>query len=200
MTLRLFIAFFILSGLSFSCKKGEEDPTISFKSRTARLKGEWKAQEANWVEIDSVAVLSNGQLTVTRNNQDLPPIDASYSYNFERQGNYRMTRRIVYPDNWGNTGRVGFTENYEETGLWQFTGGAGDSKTKSQLLLLPNKRQVSRFLGSALDIESFDGQYEGLVYDMVKLTSTEMILEYQRERSDDLGSYTSEASIKLVRP
>jgi len=47
------ISLGLLLVLSFSCKRGEEDPFLSFRSRNQRLKGWWKVKEMN---IDTILV------------------------------------------------------------------------------------------------------------------------------------------------
>ncbi len=195
--IRIYILLFLAVSTMNSCRKGEEDPFFSIKTRKARLAGEWQISDASWTEGDSVAIYNGADLTILLDGIEYGPIQAEYNYNFTRQGEYVINRSVTYPDNWKGNISIGFTEEYEETGKWQFTGGAGETKEKSQLLLLPNKIQTSRFIGSALDVISFRGQYEGRVINIVKLTESETKLSYDMELSDDLGSYRSSAQITL---
>jgi len=50
----------LLVVLSFSCKRGEEDPFLSFRSRNQRLKGWWKVKEMN---IDTVFIEKDEHLS-----------------------------------------------------------------------------------------------------------------------------------------
>jgi len=190
----------IIITLSFSaCKKGEEDPFLSLKSRTGRLTGDWVLKSGSWTDADSSASYADGLLSISDGGLDLEPVEAEFTFRFERQGPYRFGRKIIYPDNWQAPGQVSFTEQFEETGDWLFTGGAGETKQKSQLALLSNKIQSSRFIGSALDIISYEGQNRALVYNIIKLTDQEIKLEYSLTESDDLGSYSQSAQLTLIK-
>jgi len=189
----ILLSFILLS----ACKKGDEDPWLSLKTRTARLADEWQVVEAEWETNDSIASFADGEYKIYLNNIEYVGVEGSMTFVFLKQGSYTINRTVNYPDNWKGTNSIAFTEDYEETGSWQFTGGAGEVKEKSQLLLLPNKVQTSRFIGSALDVISYSGQNEGRVYDLLKLTDGETKLVYRRERSDDLDTYISAAEITL---
>ena len=76
---KIFFLFIILSCLQVqSCKKGEEDPKISFRSRTARLTGEWELMKIT------------GTHTVTKVSDNTR---LTYTYTFD-QSKSRDTLRI----------------------------------------------------------------------------------------------------------
>ena len=89
-----------------SCKRGENDPTISFKSRTERLSGEWKLTAKQGTDVtnfiyptkDSLysktSVYSftgnTGTEQVTYSSNSIIPIIRSFQYtfkiNFDKKG------------------------------------------------------------------------------------------------------------------
>lgn len=195
---RLFLL--LLSGiLIFSCQRGEEDPFISFKSRKMRLTGDWKVDWAEMVEGDTSWLIANGEMVRSVNGDESPAIPYTQNISFQNDGVYRINVTIEFPDDYDFIGQLGYTFSQEQTGIWQFSGGNGEVKSKSLLVFLPDKIQESTFIGGALDVTAYEGQNEANVYDIVKLTSSETKLRYDKLIKDDLGSYRSSASYTLVK-
>lgn len=117
--------FFIL--LNSSCKKGEDDPAISFMSRKARLTGNWKLKSG---ELHLTKKSANGHLKVY--NYVFEPgkctIDSSssavlfngnfdLSLSFDKKGKMNFSQTID-------------TDNFSSSGTWDFEGKIGDYKNK----------------------------------------------------------------------
>ncbi len=180
------------------CQKGEEDPTFSLKTRKGRLTGDWMLEAATWVRGDTMIEVSNNIMVMTVGSKTFEDVAYDARLEFEADGSYKISTEQTTPDNFGGVIGPGNTSLSEETGEWQFTGGNGNSKSKSMLVLLPSKFQYSPFVGSSLTITTFDGQSEATVYDLVKLTSKEIKMGYETTINDDLGTYTSSADLVLV--
>ena len=75
MKTKVFIITLVLFGLTFSsCKKYEEGPILSLKSKNSRLTGEWKlvSYTSEYISIDGITVSSfDGTTMVTSNNSYL---------------------------------------------------------------------------------------------------------------------------------
>jgi hypothetical protein len=81
---RILILTFIVLGAIPSCKKGDNDPFISLRSRDARITGNWKVVNLEYNSNDdgdiSSAILNGSILTQTINGSS---ISYSYSANWE---------------------------------------------------------------------------------------------------------------------
>lgn len=89
----------------FACKKGENDPFISFRSRKARLEGNWKIKkhtEAGQSQLDP------DQTTIAE---------------FKKDGTFTTTvKENGQPDNMQKM-------------KWAFLSGVGDAKNKERILI-----------------------------------------------------------------
>ena len=112
----------ILLTVVSSCKKGEDDPFLSFKSRDARLRGEWKLVKMTGTYTDglvepgvsdlNVYTVDYDGTTVTRTENDSVTGSATWSvnYTFEKKGIFKSVSLLdgakeEYTDywSWGNT-------------------------------------------------------------------------------------------------
>ncbi len=111
-----------------NCKKGPEDPAISFRSRKARLEGEW--------------LMKSGNAALTK-----APYNNNYAFNGTKvelnttesggpatiyTGSYNLTLNIK------KDGTFTFRENfvgdiYEGNGHWEFMKRSGDTKNKEEV-------------------------------------------------------------------
>ena len=91
----------VLFGLTVTeaCKKGENDPAISLKSRKGRLKGEWKLTSG---EVIAVFTISGNSTTTTTtydgSNETIgsnTPTPYTLSYKFEKDGTYTSTEVLT---------------------------------------------------------------------------------------------------------
>lgn len=96
-----FAAVAILSlALLAACKKGENDPFLSLKSRNARITGTWKLTSQSTTQTD----VNNGvsdvyrttydgtNLTITDDQGGTNTISYSQSIEIKKDGTYKMTR------------------------------------------------------------------------------------------------------------
>jgi len=138
---KLIIASLALAML-FGCKKGENDPGISFRSRDARIVGEWKIgsfeKESKTVDINytgNPAVLTTktkvaatmydgSKVTVTTTNAGTTKVTTdtvtyAYSLNIEKDGNCTFIE---------TASKGGVTSTYTSKGTWLW---ANSKKNKS---------------------------------------------------------------------
>ncbi len=155
------------------CKKGPEDPFLSFKSREKRMIGQWKVVEfqingedtleTTWSDLPVQAVPpSCGTKNVTYNYTN------DTRFNFDKNGRYDVTIKIKTTQTTTYTSPGTSCQNETITlvdtkgvskGLWNFVGGAGSIKNKEQLVLT----------------ESEDGVF-GDVYNIIRLSSKQVKL------------------------
>lgn len=166
-------AFALVAGsMTFtSCKKGENDPAISFKSRKGRLAGEWTVSSYEATGSDtwtssglsatdkytesfdgttwtSVETDSDGDITETKANV------SEWTFTFEKDGTYSTKQGITitewsYTPSGGSKVTTAVTTcnvySMEEAGNWSFVGKDKDGEYK-------NKERVVLNTGSSTDI------------------------------------------------
>lgn len=190
----LFLSAIILASIALdSCKKGEDDPTISFKSRKGRVAGDWKVTAMtstnSWTSsgVTSTTVYtSNGTTftettTVTGFPSSTTTGVETAEYTFEKDGTYKY--------NGNNDGDI-----ETGSGTWNFTDGVGDMKKKSQITMYEQAFTTTSGSGSS---QSWTGNYVDYAYDLKELRSKKMVW-YQKTSSASSGtSSTYESEITL---
>lgn len=183
----------LLMGLSFTnCKKGENDPTLSLKSRNARITGEWELSNLSGTlsqmyengdgtietYVQTIAY-NNGMITATDNEGNIEVLSYTLDLNIGEDQNFTVSSRYA------------FGEDFEETSVtdqWFWLDG---TKKKTQIAL-PGFSDVTSF-GSddALSIDRLakdelhliinsknesDGSFFGLENEEVSL-----VLEFEKQ-------------------
>jgi hypothetical protein len=156
----LTLAAFLITGAVASCKKGEDDPFLSLRSRKARLAGEWTLTKMEGKETDSSGGIST---VITKNftGSALTTVTAvtvmgttvsssdttvfSRTYTFEKNGTYS---RI-------GTGEDGITSI---EGTWIFAGKSKKNELKKKeaiLLTVTSSKSTGTTSYTGLDGEFF---------------------------------------------
>lgn len=184
-----------------SCKKGENDPFLSLKSRKARVVGEWavtmeegKSQDISKISFGGVTVTTttnetstyNGTLftstSVTTSSAGGNPLENTYndvytqSYTFEKDGSFSL--ETVY------TGQ-NYTEKME--GTWAFVG-------KSKTAELKNKEAIALSVTKYSDIDngvtttySATGFDDSIIIAIDRLKNKEMVFIQESTYSEPNG-------------
>lgn len=193
-------AIALMANLS-SCKKGENDPFLSLKSRKARVVGEWTvtkeegtSQDISKISFGGVTVTTttdetstyNGTLftstSVTTSSAGGNPLENTYndvytqSYTFEKDGSF--TLETVY------TGQ-NYTEKIE--GTWAFVG-------KSKTAELKNKEAIALSITKYSDIDngvtttySSTGFDDSIIIAIDRLKNKEMVFIRESTYSEPNG-------------
>lgn len=189
--MRYLVLVLVVSGLFFGgCKKGENDPFISLKTRKSRLSGDWKVSFAEYTINDTSWTYDGNTLKEFFGGNLVNEINIVYDYSFKKSGSYSINREEDYPANYFSPNTPPLTYTYFEEGTWNFTGGAGSSKTKSQLLLQA-ERIERRIKGlDEVDAEVHENPIMGKIMDLDMLKNKEMRWKYD---------YTgSTSSLKMI--
>ncbi len=124
-----------------SCRKGEEDPAISLRSRKARLVGDWKltAGTTEQAQNGSVSIITyDGTNEITASNSQSDTTGYTNTYTFNGDGTYQsVTVTTSIFSFWGITSTT--TTTTTEDGTWDFNSGIGDEKAKTKVLIHPTK-------------------------------------------------------------
>lgn len=184
------LAALIISVAYVGCKKGEDDPFLSLRSRKARVAGEWKLSKLEGKSSDTFSGVttsctesfdgSNYTQTCGSGSPDIAT--GTWTFTFERDGTFKEHLEIT-EDGDKNV------EDYE--GTWTFLCGIGDKKNKEQIALTYT-RISSEYTPSGGTFSSTlwtgkDRTY--VVWDLKQLKSKEMI--WHLNSSSSGTSYSS---------
>lgn len=139
-TLSVLKVFMILSlWLTSSCKKGEDDPLISLRTRKARLCGNWSIESGTYYILkgNTSAIYSETFRDYTKNTYSekrydynsvtIPPPNITeglfeFRIEFNKNGRFESFRQV---DN----------HSLILKGFWAFSSGIGKNKNKEQVVL-----------------------------------------------------------------
>jgi hypothetical protein len=181
------IAVACLILISGSCKKGQDDPLISFRSRKARVAGEWQ-------------LTSGFSVTTSQSGNS----SASETYEYTKSG-FSFRQEIITPaGNISNTDagaysrKVIFEKNgaffMEETkamntvsytGLWNFTKGVGKHKNKQQLAIT-----LTSFTDYDGRLFIYSGKDADFSWTLKELRNKKMVVEIDNSWSETVQSGT----------
>ncbi|MEK6615048.1 MAG: hypothetical protein AABZ32_02890 [Bacteroidota bacterium] len=125
----------ILSGLAFEgCqKKGPNDPSISIHSRTARVAGDWTVSKYSEVSLGGSETYDGTSWTST--DTGTPEISTvSWTISMDKKGTWTEDK-IETKSTTTLTVKVTTVSHDVSSGTWNFTGGVGDHKKRSQLIM-----------------------------------------------------------------
>lgn len=195
----LLAASLVLDG----CRVGDGDPFLSLRSRKARLAGEWHVTSGEGSTIFNGA--SGTQTTTWSHDGSIytevtPSLTIAYGltieYEFEKDGAYSMTSSKTY-------GSPATTIVVSDKGKWNFTGGVGKTKNKSQIVLRAESRVQSTVTGSSTVTQTFT--YNGsdmptTIYDLYELKNKEIIITRDGSWTDDTGQTTTQKEKWTLSP
>lgn len=180
------------------CKKGEDDPFLSLRSRKARVAGEWTVSESEMTQSSSG---SNGVFTMNVDfdgstvtqvvNDDGQRYTFLFSqketYVFEKDGKYEHEQIQTY------NGEK-FTVN--ETGTWNFTGGVGEEKRKSKMLLTVST--IKQTSPNGVSNYTFSGS-NSTTWELTELRNKKMVAKLEATSSGPEGTNSLSGTITLTQ-
>lgn len=191
-----FMVVFMTAVILFDgCKKGPEDPFLSFKSRKKRVEGYWRVTELLYNNIDSLTHTTVWD-TIPTTPPVLPPCVAwtttfihEYQIKFrfdgdgryEKDSTYLHTYQKVFQNNGTGTttceniDTLNVDSKIVTKGFWMFAGATGDIKNKERMFLTDG-----------------EDQYSGRSYDILKCSDKEMKLVYAQTKLDGSGNVVVE--------
>lgn len=184
---KLILFAFIITNLA-SCKKGEDDPFLSVRTRKSRVVGDWTVKSGTMVysysnqnssSSDNVTFSGIAYTDVsssTYNNTTTSVTNTgtfSYKINFVKDGSFKMTQ--VFD---GST--------YITNGFWNFTSGIGKLKNKEQIVL----NVTSQVDGNSGNTSVFTGNKSTMTFNIRELRNKKMVLTSE-DTSVDTGTTNS---------
>jgi hypothetical protein len=171
--------------LVLSCKKGEDDPLISLRTRKARLAGEWRLQDgsaivaivnlAKWERYNFSFSFQPSRyiLTETGNNY---PISSNGAYllnlNIDKKGDFNFTEQLA-------------TKKITASGTWDFLP-RGD-KTKSKERIVMDVGKITK--GTVSDFHIFHQNSYIFKYKIKELRDKKLVLSAFIETAPDADGY-----------
>lgn len=183
-----------------SCKRGENDPFISFKSRTERLAGSWKltakqgTDVTNFIYPSSDSLLSatsvysfNGstgieQVTYSSNSSASVIRNFQYTFklDFDKKGDYKYDAVFYRPIN----GTDFLTQVYNGTGNWNWL----DKGKEKVAINLFNEGTIAGL--DTLDAQTSMPYQITNEYYIDRLTATEMVWKIHAQMSAQVDTLT----------
>lgn len=168
------LCFCLVLVLFFSmCKKGEDDPLISFRTRKARVAGEWHLTEGS-VRVEKIKPgISNEVLTYEITDDSFVSTNSATSETFK--GSFKMTLSFT------KKGEVKFSEAFETDiyqgkGTWDFEGSVGEQKKKESVSF-----NLSGLVGGSSYIDVFNKSRMFFTYRLKELRNKKIVMYCDNE-------------------
>ncbi len=168
------------------CKKGENDPWISFLSRKKRLTGDWtvvdgygeKQYLVNGIEGFVTEEWDYDGATLTTEVIG-SGVDTATAFETAIYFTFGGDHQFSYEYRQENNNGGGNVEKITLEGIWKFTGG-GDNKPKSQVLVEIHEEIITNTCDSCLNsVASYTGtDAPTMVWDLDKLKNKELTLKW----------------------
>ncbi|MFI5164366.1 MAG: hypothetical protein ACHQHP_03860 [Bacteroidia bacterium] len=193
-----FLSAIILSSIAFEgCfKKGPDDPFISLHTRKGRVVGDWTVSSGSGTQVNASTTTwtySNPSLTSTTGST-VSTQNIVFKYSFKSDGTWSSTQTTT-GTKFGQT----YTDVVTESGNWDFGGGIGSIKKKTELILSKLSSTDVQTIGSATPsttTNTYGGQDNVSIFDIDELKNKEMILKWNNSNgsgssiNSDSGQYT----------
>lgn len=174
-SLLLILTLILLSSLNTSCKKGNEDPALSFRSRKTRLANDWKLRSGSVIIKTFPPTGGSYQTNITYSEGGF--YNVSRTDGFTDKGNYEIELRIFKDGRFSKehnetpTGQTRGTST--EEGTWHFSGGGGNVKKKELLTLYKEK---STFISQNATLNTTINYNGGNLFEITRLANNELTL------------------------
>ncbi len=192
-TVILLLSALVIAGSFSGCKKGENDPFLSLRSRKSRLEGNWvivkeevSETNINGSTTEIMQSVYDGKMKVTTTTTTVGALSTTvidtvkYTVNFDikKDGNYKIIA--------ANENKIDIVTT---EGTWLFLGKSklNDLKNKEAILLTTTKQVVSSNpVANSVNYENLNGLT--IVIDALKNKEMMTIVEENSSNEDGLTS------------
>lgn len=192
---KILIAFLVLGAVT-ACKKGENDPFLSLKSRKARITGEWKVTGYEAKNTNSDGYSS----TSTLNGSILTRVETANGFTTTEEGIY-IESYTFNKDNTFTRTTTTDDETLTYTGNWAFGSKSkeGEIKNKETLVLNVTKTVTTTSGGTTTSTyTSLDNFTYVMFIDCLKSDELVFVDNYNATETDSDGTYTENSSSKTT--
>ncbi len=173
-----------------SCKKGEDDPAVSFLSRKARVAGEWRMTSGKASYTENATYSYNESYTFDGSNVKMVVTGGIYTgkyslqLNMEKDGSFSVSEDLA-----GSK----FTAN----GVWNFSAGVGEEKKKESLIFEVNEVEQ----GFTYSANLFQRQSSHFIYKIKELRNDKLVI-YSSGKiySNASGQYATLSTEYILEP
>lgn len=183
------LALFLASTF-WGCKKGENDPFLSFSSRKSRLVGEWKLTDGSITKTSSTSTETVTYTETTQATFDgttTTTIPYTETYTFDKDGTYKYSR----------------TEDgdlYEESGAWTFGAKSAELGVKAKETVTLYCESYTTTIGGTQYTYQYDGTncfVNHITLDMLKKNGMTLLTDYTYTAS--ANSYTKTGTLNYEK-
>lgn len=178
-----------------SCKKGENDPFLSMRSRNARLSGEWTIKEGSIVTTNdgntSTSTLTETELTNSDGTNTVVYTLGQYTITFEKEGTYTSTTSITLKSVDGVAVTGATAETSTEGGNWAWMSGNKDQDRKNKEAIIMDITTSTYTDASGSSTNTATGFDDGDVWYIDQLKNKELIVTQDYTRTPDGGTTTT---------
>lgn len=192
----------VLPTVFVGCKKGENDPFLSFRSRKGRVAGEWKVTEGSGTTTSSFGGSSytstwtyDGATRTETSGGSSSTSKETMNFTFDKDGTFTAT---MVGTETIDTDTYTTTEN--ASGTWNFTGGVGETKNKSQIIMATTSYTSNTTPGGTATTQTYTGSNAPTeIWDIDQLKNKEMIVKWAGSASSSGSSSSSEGTYTLTQ-
>jgi hypothetical protein len=203
----------ILVGISFvGCqKKGPNDPAISMHGRRGRVDGEWKVSKCSKTTLEGNQTFDQTfdgtTWTYTAPGSSKPTTSTGeWKIIFDKKGTYSADdkRTSTTTSTFGSITITTTTVGQKiSSGKWNFMGGVGDKKNRSQLITFDESvtnttttTKTGQQPSTSTSTSTFTGsQASSTIYDIDQLKNKEMILTWTGTSNGSPSSVTGSITL-----
>jgi hypothetical protein len=174
-------AALLLSSTTFTgCKKGEDDPFLSFRSRASRVAGDWKLSSG-------ILKSTSGSVTTQRTYNDSTYTEGTTKTTFKQT--FSFTKDGTFTSKTIND-KGALESTTDVTGSWNWVGGTGDTKNKEQIILYT---KTTNYATAGFTSKTEQDLNSGVVWTLKSLKNKTMVVTYKStngSKKTDEGEFT----------
>lgn len=161
-----------------SCKKGEEDPAVTFRTRKARLAGEWRLKSGRAAATTGIYnetyTFGNSKMTINVTSPNYPVVyTGAYLLNLTISKDGTFTMNEVFA-----------ARQLKAEGTWNFNSGVGEAKKKQKAIFF-----ISKVINGHTSGGIFNRRSTNFVYDLVELRNKELMIHSASKVYSEGGEY-----------
>jgi hypothetical protein len=205
-TLILSLSIALLAGGFNSCKKGDNDPFMSLKSRKARVSGEWKVSNSeditiqtetnpDYTSVKTTTEVYDGTTLTTTSKLKFTTSDGTFEDSDTKSE--KQTRTLTFEKDGTYIVKEFYAESgttYTTAGHWTFMGKSKEAglKNKEAIILTLNSETSADSTGTESYTET--GLYVGGVVYIDQLKNKEMIWKIDNSTTTSNNTVTKRTS------
>ena len=188
----------LLFGVAFEgCqKKGEGDPSISMHGRKARITGDWTLSAGTQTDISggtSTTTTISGTTATMTSGSTTTVYTLAQTLSIVKDGTFTQKTTMT---------ATGFNDVTTITGTWNWTGGVGDLKKRSQIVMTTLTSNDVQTIGTATTttIKTYSGSdAPSSINDIFELKNKEIIVKWDGTTVSGSSTSSSKGEMTFVQ-